>query len=454
MRRVAALLFLASLYAGRAPAAVPGIDDELASAEKLLEQKNFAGAETILREIVRSDPSNARAHGNLALALLSQGKVREAVDEGRLAAAMGPDLPEARYIYGLALRAEGRPLEAAREFEKATRLKPGQASPLRALARAYAAAEDPRVVATYDRLIALEPLNAANRSELAEYLWQRDRAEEGNGVMEAALQALPDDSDLAVNYGRALFDQGLYIDAARRLEVATARGAKGTATAVLLGNAYWQVGKTDAALVVFETAARSLPPDSQLQWDLGRLLLSVGRPEAALPHLQETVRLQPDTGEARLDLGRAYETLGRLADAEESYRMGVKLSPKSPRAHYVLGLLLVRQEKKEEGERELGIHRALYERARQLFSEAKAKDGEAALAWAQLIQGKTTAALARFAALPESPDSLLGRATALSRLSRHREAVLALERAHELDPENHRVQALLATERSRAEEKK
>jgi len=46
-------------------------DEALLQAEKLLGQKKYAEAETSLREILRTDPSNARAHGNLALALLS-----------------------------------------------------------------------------------------------------------------------------------------------------------------------------------------------------------------------------------------------------------------------------------------------------------------------------------------------------------------------------------------------
>ncbi len=82
-----------------------------------------------LRQAIDADPSSARAHGDLALALLGLHKKREAVDAARLAAAFGPQLPEARYIYGLALAADGRPVEAAREFEKAVALKPGEIAP-------------------------------------------------------------------------------------------------------------------------------------------------------------------------------------------------------------------------------------------------------------------------------------------------------------------------------------
>jgi Flp pilus assembly protein TadD len=57
--------------------------------------------------------------------------------------------------------------------------------------------------------------------------------------------------------------------------------------------------------------------------------------------------------------------------------------------------------------------------------------------------------LERFAALPETPDSLLGRAAALSRLKRHAEAVRVLERARVLAPEDERIRTQLALEKSR-----
>src|SRR5262245_60396247 len=95
--RVSAL-WLAFLTVASPP---PPVADDLARAEALLGRKDYAAAESLLREVVKTEPRNARAHGNLALALMPQRKVREAVDEGRLAAAFEPESPQARYIYGL-----------------------------------------------------------------------------------------------------------------------------------------------------------------------------------------------------------------------------------------------------------------------------------------------------------------------------------------------------------------
>lgn len=424
----------------------------LAEAEKLLGQRNYTAAVKALTEILASDPRNARAHGNLALALLAQGKTREAIDEGRLAAAFGPDLPEARYIYGMTLAAGGYPQDAARELEKALAGRADAPAPLGALADAYATTGDRRAAGVYRKLIVLEPEAARHRASLAEHLWRVGAPDEGNRVMEEAIAAFPSNRDLLVRYARALVRQHRYLDAAARLEAARGLGESGEAFALLLASTYSEGGRAEEAVRVLEDAARTYPSSADVRAELGHLLLAVGRAEQALPELAAATRLNPRSAESQLDLGRAAETLGRLDEAETAYRAAVRLAPKFPRAHYVLGRLLLRRGQRAEAEAELEIHRAAYERGLKRVSETDALTGELALGWARLEEGDAPRALEIFSALPESTDSLIGKAEALARLGRHREAVRVLERARSVDPEDSRVAPLLAAERSRAAE--
>ena len=187
---------------------------------------------------------------------------------------------------------------------------------------------------------------------------------------------------------------------------------------------------------------------------LGHDVTVVAVKEEAFPELEAAARLDPKSAGLQLDLGRACETLGKLDEAEAAYRRAVRLAPNLPRAHYALGRLLLRRGNRPEAETELAIHRQLYERGLKLVSEAEARAGELDLARARLREGKAAEALALFAALPESADSLLGRAEALSSLGRHAEAVRVLERARALEPEDRSIEPLLAAERSRAAESK
>jgi len=433
-------------------AAAPVPDEDLSRAERLLAKKDYKGAEEALRKVVAASPSDARAHGDLALALLAQKKAREAVDEGRLAAAFAPEAPEARYIYGLTLKAAGRPKEAVRELEKAVALKPDATAPLRVLADTYASIGDERAVETYRRAISREPEVAANRAGLAEFYWQVGQTASGNQAMDEALARFPDNPDLLARYGRALVEQERFLDGAAKLEAARKHGAQGVALLLLLGDAYRQGGRSDEALEIFTAAARENASSADARAELGRALSRAGAYDRALPELEAAVQLNPKSADLLLDYGRALESLGRLDDAEAAYRRAVKLAPNLPRGHYALGRLLVRQGRKAEGDAELAAHRKLYERGLKLVSEADSRTGEVSLAWAELHQGKVEDALARFSGFPESVDTLLGRAEALSRLDRHAEALRTLERARALAPDDARVERRLAAERLRVEE--
>lgn len=450
MSGVAALLLTALLVPAPTPAPTPG---PLERGENLLGARQYDKAVTQLQKAIEADPTSARAQGDLALALLAQNKNRQAVDAGRLAAAFGPQLPEARYIYGLALAADGRPVEAAREFEKAVALKPGETAPLLALAAAYAAAEDERTAATYEKLVALRPADAKLRADFAEYLWRTERDDEGDRVMEQAIAAFPTNADLLVRYSQALLQQERPVDAAQALEKARSLGSSSALTFALLAGAYEQSGKAEAARAVLAAGIEAHPTDASLHHDLGRLWLTEGRAAEALPQLEEAARSSPRSVEVQLDLGRALETLGRLDEAEAAYRRAIVLAPNTPRSHYALGRLFQREGKTADAQRELELHHRLYERGRDAVSRYDVKSAEMAYAWAEWHKGNTAVALARFQALPETPESLRGIALALARLERHPEAIASLERARALAPDDHRIELLLVTERARSQEK-
>jgi Flp pilus assembly protein TadD len=422
----------------------------LAEAEKLLAQQKYPAAAAALAEILKSDPGNARAHGNLALALLGQGKTREAVDEGRLAAAFGPDLPEARYIYGMTLQAAGRHREAARELERAVAARPEAAAPRRALADAYAATGDPRAADIYRKLIVLEPETLSHRTELAEHLWGVGKSDDGNRVLEETLVAFPSSADLQFRYGRALVRQYRYLDGAARLEQARTLGESGDTFAVLLATAYRQADRAEEAERVLTGAALAYPTSPEVLAELGRLLLTAGRAAEALPRLQAAAALNPGSAALQLDLGRADESLGKLDEAEAAYRAAIRLAPKLPRAHYALGHLLLRRGQRAEAEAELALHREAYDQRVKATTANDALTAELALGYTRLKAGDAPGALEIFTRLPESADTLVASAEALARLGRHAEAVRALERARTLDPDNPRVDSLLAAERSHA----
>ena len=66
---------------------------------------------------------------------------------------------------------------------------------------------------------------------------------------------------------------------------------------------------------------------------------------------------------AQHNLGWALYNLGRDAEAEEALRLAIRLEPSLEGAHYILGLVLVRQGRRDEA-------RAQFRRARELAPDS------------------------------------------------------------------------------------
>ena len=137
--------------------------------------------------------------------------------------------------------------------------------------------------------------------------------------------------------------------------------------------------------------------------------------------------------------------------AEAEYRRAVELSPNLPGAHYALGRLLQREGKKEEADRELATHHDLYERALHAVSASNAQKASAALAWKELEAGKASEALTRFRVPAREPRLPSGSGPGpLPPAAATRRPFVRSRRPAQLAPDDHRIELLLVTERSRA----
>ena len=94
------------------------VQEKLAEAETLLAKGNVSDAMARLRQVLRVDPSNARAHRLLAEALERTGAVTEAIDEYRAATQSDPGNEETWLRYADALRRVGRTDEAREIYQR------------------------------------------------------------------------------------------------------------------------------------------------------------------------------------------------------------------------------------------------------------------------------------------------------------------------------------------------
>lgn len=149
-------------------------EEKVVEAEAMLASGDLNGALNLLREAVRTDPDNARAHRRLGDILLETGARREAIEELRAVTRLEPNDFTAWRALATAQLAEGLPADAAESFKRLVELRADSPEPADLLGYADAlrlAGRAEEAQALYQRLsTAADPAVAASaRQHLAEF---------------------------------------------------------------------------------------------------------------------------------------------------------------------------------------------------------------------------------------------------------------------------------------------
>jgi tetratricopeptide (TPR) repeat protein len=215
-------------------------------------------------------------------------------------AAVQPGNPSAHAGLGMAEIERGQLADAATEFERAIRLKPGWAMP------------------EYDLGLVLE---------------RQQRLAEAERHLRAAIDDDPDYIDFRTALFRLMGWQGRVREAQREL-VPWIRTAPVRAPLLDAQAKEWESGPNPAeGIALAETLVQALPDYSVFQNDLGVALERVGRTAEALLHYREAVRLEPGNAEAHYNLARNRMAEHRVEEAVGEYRAALASNPNLAYAH-------------------------------------------------------------------------------------------------------------------------
>ncbi|HKV40186.1 MAG TPA: TonB family protein, partial [Blastocatellia bacterium] len=109
------------------------------------------------------------------------------------------------------------------------------------------------------------------------------------------------------------------------------------AAVVRLGKAYFDEGRFEEALKLFETASRLTPSDSAAYYEIGSSFIALKDYDSAIEALNRAVGLRPDYLEALGLLAFAYNLSGRYQDAIPVCMQALNLEPRNPDAYHGLG---------------------------------------------------------------------------------------------------------------------
>jgi tetratricopeptide (TPR) repeat protein len=290
--------------------------------------EDYRSALAMWMDSVAKRPDNPRAHNNLGIELMRQGRADEALAHFSEAVRLKPDVARAQNNLGGALLQRGQVTEAVAHFSEALRLYPdfvdAHLNLSMALVRAGRTGE---AVAHLREAHHLRPGSPGIMNDLGQALAQQGRIQESIEWYAAALRVKPDDADAQKNLGIALLGQGDREGAIAHFSEALRLEPNDANTHNTLGVLLHQQGRVPEAVAHFEEAVRLRPDFAEAQSNLGGALLGRGQIEDAIAHFSEAVRLKPDYAEAQRSLGRALLSRGRVKEATAHLDAAQRLDP-------------------------------------------------------------------------------------------------------------------------------
>jgi tetratricopeptide (TPR) repeat protein/Tol biopolymer transport system component len=362
-------------------------------AAELGEKGEYDAAIVEWRELLATNPDDARIHSNLGIALAHKGRDAEAISEfektlevnpqahgiynnlGRsLLAAGRPDeairilekglqyYPESADMHdhlGLALASKGRIEEAKAEFDKAMEIHPDDviAHFARGIALAYKGDWD-AAITEYKEALRLNPQSDLMHVYLGAALKQKGDVDAAIEEYRVALKLNPNKDDVHATLGAALWSKRDWDGEIREEREALRLNPKNKLAHALLGMALGHKGDWDGD-VAEQREALLLDPNNELvHLNLGGALGHRGDWSGAIAQYREALHLNPKNEEAHALLGAAlgnkHDWDGEIAEEREALR----LNPKNSEAHYALGFALESKGNRGEALRE---YRAAYQ---------------------------------------------------------------------------------------------
>ena len=301
------------------------VSPEVLQAEAAMQKQDFDTAETLLKKVVASDPSDYRAWFDLGFLYSQTKRTPEAIDSYRKSVAAKSDVFESNLNLGVVLGRQGENAEAAKYLKAATQLKP-----------------------------------TANSNEGLARAWLSLGLVEDSQDPQAALSAYaeaatlnPTDPEPHLSAGLLLEREERFDDAAREYQAAAALDPKATEPIAGLANVYSKQKKLPEAEAQLRRLLEIDPNNGAARTQLGRVLAAQGKQDEAATALGSGSSKPGGDPHGALDLGTMYVNAGNYTAAEEQLRFAVKGLPQDAEAHFALGSLLMVEKQYPEAQVEL-----------------------------------------------------------------------------------------------------
>lgn len=272
----------------------------------LIRQQRAAEAETLLRSVVARVPDFAKAHDELANALLAQNLPEQAVESLRRVIELDPDNPLARAKLGEIRTVLGDSAERSEEDPAGIAAAEGK---LLKAAQHRDAGQLREAEALYQAVLATEPDNARVYQLLGNLAVLQRQFGDAEILFKRAVTLDPENVSAWLDLGVASSERDGFEAAADAVQRAIAIEPGSSLSHQLLGGVYNRAGQYESAVSAFSTAV-------ELQSDNAAALLGLGHTQRAIGNFDDAIAAYRRLIAAHQDAGEAYWSLANL----KSYR--------------------------------------------------------------------------------------------------------------------------------------
>jgi tetratricopeptide (TPR) repeat protein len=295
---------------------------EVSQAEDLIQKRDYAAAESLLRKVVANDPTSYVAWFDLGFTENSLGKTDDSIAAYRKSVIAKADVFESNLNLGIQLAKAGQPdaeqfLRAATQLTPTGHVEEGRERAWLSLAHVLEAAKTDDAIAAYQQAAKLEPKDPEPHLAAAMLLEKQKKFSDAESEYKQAL-ALDPSSDALTG----------------------------------LANLYMSGRRFPEAEQYLHKVVEAQPSNAAAHIQLGRVLAAEGKNDDAVAELQAGVKLAPANLSVQRDLADLYEMVGKDAEAETAYRALLAGHPNDADLHRGLGQSLLRQKKFSDAQQE------------------------------------------------------------------------------------------------------
>jgi len=243
-----------------------------------------------------------------------------------------------------ALKSTGKVREAIKYFSRSLELNPNEVAIHNNLANVLAdAGRIDEAIEHFNISLRLRPNSAEVHNNLGNLLVELGRVDEAIGHYREAMRLEPKFFEAYYNLAVALAKKGKNNEAIEKYRETLRLDPDHVDAMSNLGFELAQQGKFDEAVKYYKKAITLEPGDIVAHGRLGLALASLGKIDEAVREFRIVLSASPEDVEMHCNLGILLERQGKITEAINEYRQGLKINPNDAKARGLLEAAMAKQ---------------------------------------------------------------------------------------------------------------